>query len=168
MPCAADAPAQPAGAGLPTDDTAGSREISVARLSRPVAIRKLLRRKIGNSYASIDCTCSDIRCLRALTAGSGPSQVNHAGARATATNRLATMDLWNLIQWPAMAATLGSTWLVGSTIKARRMFGFYTFLVSNALWIVWGWHDGAWALVALQVGLAGLNIRGASKNDTAA
>jgi uncharacterized membrane protein YcfT len=66
------------------------------------------------------------------------------------------MDLWNLIQWPAMAATLGSTWLVGSTIKARRMFGFYTFLVSNALWIVWGWQDGAWALVA---GLAAFRLR---------
>ena len=76
------------------------------------------------------------------------------------------MDLWDLVQWPAMAATLASTWLVGSTNKGRRMFGFYTFLVSNALWITWGWHDGAWALVALQVGLAALNIRGASKNET--
>jgi hypothetical protein len=76
------------------------------------------------------------------------------------------MDLWDLVQWPAMAATLASTWLVGSTSKGRRMFGFYTFLASNALWITWGWHDHAWALVALQVGLAGLNIRGASKNET--
>jgi hypothetical protein len=76
------------------------------------------------------------------------------------------MDLWDLVQWPAMAATLASTWLVGSTNKGRRMFGFYTFLVSNALWITWGWHDSAWALVALQVGLAALNIRGASKNET--
>jgi hypothetical protein len=76
------------------------------------------------------------------------------------------MDLWDLVQWPAMAATLASTWLVGSTSKGRRMFGFYTFLASNALWITWGWHDHAWALVALQVGLAALNIRGASKNET--
>ena len=76
------------------------------------------------------------------------------------------MDAWNLVQWPAMLATLASTWLVGSTNKARRMVGFYTFLVSNVLWIVWGWHDGAWALVALQVGLAALNVRGASKNET--
>jgi hypothetical protein len=75
------------------------------------------------------------------------------------------MDWWNLVQWPAMVATLGSTWLVGSTSKRRRMAGFYTFLVSNVLWIAWGWHDGAWALVALQLGLAALNVRGASKND---
>ena len=75
------------------------------------------------------------------------------------------MDLWNLLQWPAMAATLVSTWLVGSTHKGRRMAGFYTFLVSNVLWVLWGWHDGAWALVALQAGLAALNVRGASKND---
>jgi len=75
------------------------------------------------------------------------------------------MDWWNLVQWPAMAATLASTWLVGSTSKGRRLTGFYTFLVSNVLWIVWGWHVNAWALVALQVGLAALNIRGANKNE---
>jgi len=75
------------------------------------------------------------------------------------------MDWWNLVQWPAMAATLASTWLVGSTSKGRRLTGFYTFLVSNLLWIVWGWHVNAWALVALQVGLAALNIRGANKNE---
>jgi hypothetical protein len=75
------------------------------------------------------------------------------------------MDWWNLVQWPAMAATLASTWLVGSTSKGRRLTGFYTFLVSNVLWIVWGWHVSAWALVALQVGLAALNIRGANKNE---
>lgn len=75
------------------------------------------------------------------------------------------MDLWNLVQWPAMAATLGSTWLVGSTHKGRRMAGFYTFLCSNVLWVLWGWHDNAWALVALQVGLAALNVRGAAKNE---
>ncbi len=75
------------------------------------------------------------------------------------------MDLWNLVQWPAMAATLASTWLVGSTQRGRRLIGFYAFLVSNALWILWGWHDSAWALVALQIGLAFLNIRGAEKNE---
>jgi hypothetical protein len=75
------------------------------------------------------------------------------------------MDLWDLVQWPAMAATLASTWLVGSTSKGRRLSGFYMFLVSNVLWIAWGWHDNAWALVALQVGLAALNIRGANKNE---
>ena len=75
------------------------------------------------------------------------------------------MDLWDLVQWPAMAATLASTWLVGSTQRGRRLVGFYTFLVSNALWIAWGWHDNAWALVALQVGLAALNVRGAEKNE---
>ena len=74
------------------------------------------------------------------------------------------MDDWvNLIQWPAMAITLAASWLVASKKESRRNTGFWTFLLSNALWIVWGWHDGAFALVALQVGLAGLNIRGAKK-----
>ena len=75
------------------------------------------------------------------------------------------MDWWNLVQWPAMAATLASTWLVGSTSKGRRLTGFYTFLVSNVLWIVWGWHDGAYALIGLQFFLAALNIRGVRKNE---
>ena len=74
------------------------------------------------------------------------------------------MDDWvNLIQWPAMAVTLAASWLVASKTESRRNTGFWIFLLSNALWIVWGWHDGAFALVALQVGLAALNIRGAKK-----
>lgn len=74
------------------------------------------------------------------------------------------MDDWvNLIQWPAMALTLMESRLVASSKESRRNTGFWIFLLSNALWIVWGWHDGAFALVALQLGLAGLNIRGAKK-----
>ena len=76
------------------------------------------------------------------------------------------MDVWDLLQWPAMVATLASTWLVGSTRKSLRMTGFCTFLVSNVLWVAWGWHDHAWALVALQIGLALLNLRGVRKNET--
>ena len=36
---------------------------------------------------------------------------------------------------------------------------------SNALWIVWAWHVHAWALIALQVGLFAMNVRGALKNE---
>jgi hypothetical protein len=78
------------------------------------------------------------------------------------------VDFWDLLQWPAMVVTLLSTWLVGSTRKSLRMIGFYAFLASNALWIAWGWHVGAWALVVLQIGLAVLNVRGAAKNETGA
>src|SRR5689334_18706531 len=58
------------------------------------------------------------------------------------------MDYINLVQWPAMAATVTAAWLVASQSKRRRNVGFWVFLVSNALWIVWGWHDGAHALIA--------------------
>lgn len=78
------------------------------------------------------------------------------------------LDYWNLLQWPAMVVTLASTWLVGSTRKSLRMIGFYAFLLSNAMWIAWGFHVDAWALVVLQIGLAVLNVRGASKNETSA
>lgn len=71
----------------------------------------------------------------------------------------------DLIQWPAMAASMGAAWLVGSQQEGRRNWGFWCFLLSNVLWIAWGWHDHAWALVALQLCLAALNIRGVKKNQ---
>ena len=47
----------------------------------------------------------------------------------------------DLLQWPAMAATLLAAWLVGSQRKGRRELGFWVFIASNVLWIAWGWHD---------------------------
>ncbi len=69
------------------------------------------------------------------------------------------------IQWPAMAVTLFAAWLVASRSASRRAAGFWWFIASNVLWIIWGWHTRAWALIALQVGLFALNIRGAAKNE---
>ncbi|HEY2337967.1 MAG TPA: hypothetical protein VGI18_11440 [Burkholderiales bacterium] len=75
------------------------------------------------------------------------------------------MDYLDLLQWPAMAVTVAAAWLVGSLRPQRRAVGFWCFLASNALWIVWGWHDGAYALVALQLFLAATNFRGVYKNE---
>lgn len=75
------------------------------------------------------------------------------------------MEWIDALQWPAMLATVLAAWLVGSQSRRRRTAGFWIFLVSNALWIAWGWHDGAYALIVLQVALAALNVRGAFKND---
>ncbi len=75
-------------------------------------------------------------------------------------------SLWDLLQWPAMAASLAAAWLVASRVAARRSAGFWVFLLSNALWVAWGWHDGAYALIALQLGLAVLNVRGVLKNES--
>ena len=77
------------------------------------------------------------------------------------------MDWLDLVQWPAMLVTVAAAWLVASTHKHRRMIGFWTFLASNALWIVWGLHSRAWALVLLQICLAAMNIRGARKAEPA-
>ena len=74
-------------------------------------------------------------------------------------------DPISLLQWPAMAITLIAAWLVGSQHKKKRSWGFWCFIASNVLWVIWGWHDRAWALIALQVGLFALNIRGARKNE---
>jgi hypothetical protein len=70
------------------------------------------------------------------------------------------MDLLDAMQWPAMFITVAATWLVGSRSIARRRAGFWVFLLSNALWIAWGWHGGAYALVLLQVALVAMNVRG--------
>lgn len=78
------------------------------------------------------------------------------------------MDWLNLLQWPAMAVTVAASWLVGSSQEARRNVGFWIFLLSNALWVAWGLHAGAPALIVLQVALAAMNIRGAMKTDEAA
>lgn len=74
-------------------------------------------------------------------------------------------DLFSLIQWPAFATSLGAAWLVASTQKGRRNLGFWIFLASNILWVIWGLHTNAWALIALQVCLAVLNVRGLVKTD---
>lgn len=75
------------------------------------------------------------------------------------------MDDWiNLLQWPAMAVTLLAAWLVGSAHHGRRKLGFWCFLASNALWVAWGVHDQAWALIILQLCLVVTNVRGAFKN----
>lgn len=71
------------------------------------------------------------------------------------------------LQWPAMVVTVLAAWLVASQKKFKRSWGFWIFLISNLLWIVWALHDGAYALIVLQVCLAFLNIRGTIKNRTA-
>ena len=74
------------------------------------------------------------------------------------------MDWLNAIQWPAMLVTVIAAWLVASQRKFKRNWGFWLFLVSNLLWIAWGFYDGAHALIFLQLCLAFLNIRGTLKN----
>jgi len=75
------------------------------------------------------------------------------------------MEWLDFLQWPAMATTVVAAWLIASQRKVRRVIGFWCFLASNFLWGIWGWHDRAWAMVILQICLAGLNIRGVQKND---
>jgi hypothetical protein len=75
------------------------------------------------------------------------------------------MDYLDLLQWPAMLVTVAAAWLVASRSPRKRVVGFWCFLASNVLWVAWGVHDGAWALVGLQFCLAALNFRGVYKNE---
>lgn len=71
------------------------------------------------------------------------------------------------IQWPAMLVTVVAAWMIASQRKFKRNWAFWIFLLSNVLWIIWGLHDHAYALILLQVALAILNIRGAMKTSDA-
>jgi hypothetical protein len=70
------------------------------------------------------------------------------------------------LQWPAMATTVIATYLVASQTPPRRYISFWCYLVSNALWVAWGFNDHALALIVLQFILAGLNIRGVWKTES--
>jgi uncharacterized membrane protein len=75
------------------------------------------------------------------------------------------MEWLDWVQWPAMMVTILAAWLAASSSESRRELGFWCFLGSNVLWIAWGWHAAAWALVVLQVALAIMNIRGVRNNE---
>lgn len=75
------------------------------------------------------------------------------------------MKLLDWMQWPAMLITVAAAWFVASSQRSRRKLGFWLFLLSNLLWIVWGFYARAFALVTLQVCLAAMNIRGEIKNS---
>lgn len=64
-----------------------------------------------------------------------------------------------------MVVTIIATWLVASLSRRQRIYGFWIFLLSNLLWIFWGWFAEAYALIVLQVALVAMNIRGVFKND---
>jgi hypothetical protein len=74
-------------------------------------------------------------------------------------------EYFDVLQWPAMVASIGAAWLVASRTSNRRKQGFWWYLASNLLWIAWGYYKGAWALIGLQCALIFLNVRGAKKND---
>jgi hypothetical protein len=74
------------------------------------------------------------------------------------------MDTLDLVQWPAMIVTVVASWYVASMKRQRRKVGFWLFLLSDVLWVIWGIHARAYALITLQACLAVMNVRGEWKN----
>jgi hypothetical protein len=78
------------------------------------------------------------------------------------------MDLFfEYLEWPAMAISLVAAWLLGSTHANKRVWAFWLLTLGNVMWITWGWHDSAYALIGLNLGLMALNIRAIRKNENA-
>ena len=75
------------------------------------------------------------------------------------------MEHLDWVQWPAFAASVIAAWLVASNQQGRRNAGFWVFILSNILWVTWGLHTSAFALIALQLCLAALNVRGLFKTE---
>lgn len=75
------------------------------------------------------------------------------------------MEYIDWLQWPAMLVTVAAAWLVASKQRQRRNLGFWVFMASNVLWIIWGLYSQAYALIVLQLCLAAMNIRGAIKTE---
>jgi hypothetical protein len=75
------------------------------------------------------------------------------------------IDYLHELQWPAMLVTIVAAWLIASQSRHKREMGFWFFLLSNVLWIIWGLYSNAYALVTLQFALAFLNFRGVYKNE---
>nr|WP_225571107.1 hypothetical protein [Pseudomonas sp. Y24-6] len=74
------------------------------------------------------------------------------------------MENVDWLQWPAMVVTVASAWFIGSQRVHRRMIAFWGFILSNALWVIWGLHANAYALILLECVLLGMNARGFRKN----
>ena len=76
------------------------------------------------------------------------------------------IDVIDLLQWPAMVLTIAAAWFVASTRTNRRNIGFWMFIVSNAMWLVWAVPAHAYALIIVQICTAAMNVRGALKSDS--
>jgi hypothetical protein len=72
-----------------------------------------------------------------------------------------------LLEWPAMAVSLAAAWWMGSKQAGKRIVAFCMLIVGNLMWIGWGWSTDARALIALNLGLLALNVRGILKNEEA-
>ncbi len=76
-------------------------------------------------------------------------------------------EILAMLEWPAMAISLVAAYLLGSIHATKRIVAFVMLIIGNLMWIGWGWGDEAWALIALNVGLLALNVRGIFKNEEA-
>jgi hypothetical protein len=74
-------------------------------------------------------------------------------------------EFFAYLEWPAMAISLAAAFYLGSKKPSKRILAFWLLIVGNVLWIAWGWGESAWALIALNVGLMALNVRGIRKNE---
>ena len=66
-----------------------------------------------------------------------------------------------------MGISLAAAWWLGSKNPKKRIWAFGLLILGNLMWIGWGWGESAYALIALNLGLMALNVRGIRKNEDA-
>ena len=66
-----------------------------------------------------------------------------------------------------MSISLAAAWWLGSKNPKKRIWAFCLLIIGNLMWIGWGWGESAFALIALNLGLMALNVRGIRKNEDA-
>jgi hypothetical protein len=73
--------------------------------------------------------------------------------------------LFILIQWTGALVALVGSFLVGCGDPRERFWGFWLFLFSNVLWILWARRHAAWGLLVMQLAFCVTSVRGIIGNN---
>lgn len=72
---------------------------------------------------------------------------------------LSALTLPLVLEWTAAYLTVGGAWLLATTGK-RAAYGWLLFLGANCLWIAFALQTGLWGLLAQQLVLTCISLKG--------
>jgi hypothetical protein len=71
------------------------------------------------------------------------------------------------LQWPALVFALAGAWLTGDADATHRVIGFILYILSDVLWIWWGWkmkQPRPWGFILMYIVFTFLSSRGLFNN----